>query len=97
MIRLIDSTGNATGATVLTADNYRNFKRVVQVTITGVATVTIQGRSANDQAWVDIASFDVSDAVPMTVMHQVRAVVTNAEGTAKAKVDLDVERQRGTV
>ena len=53
---------------------------VVQIDITGVGTVTIQGRINSEVSWIDLATTTESASLDFRVMPEVRYVVTDLTG-----------------
>jgi len=57
---------------------------IFQVTITGTATVKLQGRLYDGFAWHDITSITASDAKTVALFPHMRAVASSVSGTVTA-------------
>lgn len=91
-MRLIQtSSASDTGATVRIPDAYRYTYRPVQVTLTGSATVSIQGRVSGSHDFVELYSATANAIEMIAVMREMQVVVTGNDGDVL--VDFDVRER----
>lgn len=94
-MRLLDVAANTNGAVFYIDDAERREARVVQVEITGTATVKIQGRASSDLSWIDIKTYTATGADPITLYPEMRAV-SSGMAAATAKAELDARKRIAT-
>lgn len=94
-MRLLDVSANTTGASFFIDDGERHFPKIVQVDITGTATVTVQGRTYPDMQWITIATYTSSGADAVQLFPEMRAVASGMT-SATVKVELDARKRIGT-
>jgi hypothetical protein len=87
-MRLLSATSNTTGNTFSMKDRDRYQKHLVQVDITGTATVVIQGRTYADMSWINIATYSANAADVIQVFPEMRAV-SSGMSAGSVKVELD--------